>query len=431
MWLASQAANGGDGQRPEKQDAAAPAPAPPGDDPSGSGGRRWLRMEYESSSEEFSRLGASATVRFREGSFALRPSAVAGAADPSSTATSPVPQVRKGAQKRKRKRGKGARKRKREHNVQSTSTTEKDGAASSDSSGYSSPIRRPKSLLVKSTRTDRGVLVCEYNNDEEAGKIYREGYLKYQKKLADIEIGMELREDRRREPLGEDVGILGGSGHMKDPNRANRHFLANEVEVDLDVLGPLVLHRVGGEVGCTHVVVVDQGGLGRKRVELVKVLAKPGYFSNNVSDDIVLGLNAGARHRDFMLGRPRHQVVAKEDNVARCGAPRVGATSLVGVGVDGEIQYYRRLDVKAEIQRVVDVLKNALKGAKVWLLGFMHVEVDLLDGLDDLRAGGVEVLEHPDKSAKVCRVSNWDTIGGGELGWCRACSLSCLLELGC
>ncbi|XP_015692818.2 uncharacterized protein LOC102700341 isoform X2 [Oryza brachyantha] len=176
--------SGGDGQRLENQEAAAPAPAPPGDDPSGSGGRRWLRMEYESSSEEFSRLGASATVRFREGSFALRPSAVAGAADPSSTATSPVPQVRKGAQKRKRKRGKGARKRKREHNVQSTSTTEKDGAASSDSSGYSSPIRRPKSLLVKSTRTDRGVLVCEYNNDEEAGKIYREGYLKYQKKLA-------------------------------------------------------------------------------------------------------------------------------------------------------------------------------------------------------------------------------------------------------
>lgn len=59
---------------------------------------------------------------------------------------------------------------------------------------------------------------------------------------------------------------------MKDPNCANRHLLANKMEVDLDVLGLLVLHRVAREVDRTHVVTVDQGGLGRRRVKLVEKL---------------------------------------------------------------------------------------------------------------------------------------------------------------
>lgn len=82
------------------------------------------------------------------------------------------------------------------------------------------------------------------------------------------------------------------------------------MHINLDMLSPLVLHRVGGEVDCTHIVAVDQGGLGRRRVKLMEELVEPGDFGDRVDDGSVFGLSTGAGDRDLVLGGPGHQVVA-------------------------------------------------------------------------------------------------------------------------
>jgi hypothetical protein len=77
----------------------------------------------------------------------------------------------------------------------------------------------------------------------------------------DVEAGAEVGEGRRREALGEDVCELGGSRYVKDPHLADGNPITDEVKVDLHMLGPLVLHGVGGEVDRTDVVAVrDENG---------------------------------------------------------------------------------------------------------------------------------------------------------------------------
>ena len=53
------------------------------------------------------------------------------------------------------------------------------------------------------------------------------------------------------------VGELGCRGHVEYAHVAEGHALADEVEVDLHVLGALVLYWVGGEVHGADVVAVD------------------------------------------------------------------------------------------------------------------------------------------------------------------------------
>jgi hypothetical protein len=48
------------------------------------------------------------------------------------------------------------------------------------------------------------------------------------------------------------------------------HAFLHKVEVDLDMLRALVLNAVGGEVDGVDVVVVDEGALRQRSVELLK-----------------------------------------------------------------------------------------------------------------------------------------------------------------
>ena len=71
-----------------------------------------------------------------------------------------------------------------------------------------------------------------------------------------VEAGAKLREGRG-ETLGEDVSKLGGGRDMEDPNIADSNPVANEVQVDLHMLRPLMLTGVGGEIHGADVVAVD------------------------------------------------------------------------------------------------------------------------------------------------------------------------------
>jgi hypothetical protein len=52
---------------------------------------------------------------------------------------------------------------------------------------------------------------------------------------ADVETGPKLRKHHRQEPLGEDVGELGGGRDVKDTNRSTGDPFTDEVMIDLDM----------------------------------------------------------------------------------------------------------------------------------------------------------------------------------------------------
>jgi hypothetical protein len=55
---------------------------------------------------------------------------------------------------------------------------------------------------------------------------------------------------------------------MENPNIPNNHPVTDEVQVNLHMLRPLMLNRVGGEVHDADVVVVDERALGELAMEL-------------------------------------------------------------------------------------------------------------------------------------------------------------------
>jgi hypothetical protein len=69
---------------------------------------------------------------------------------------------------------------------------------------------------------------------------------------------LKLGEHRRGQLLGEDVTELGGCWDVEDTHISNGDTHTYEVEVDLNMLGALMLHRVGGEVDRADVVSVDE-----------------------------------------------------------------------------------------------------------------------------------------------------------------------------
>jgi hypothetical protein len=60
----------------------------------------------------------------------------------------------------------------------------------------------------------------------------------------DVQAGSELREDCRGKPFGEDVYILGGSRHMENTDITESHPIPNKVQINLNVLGALMLDGV-------------------------------------------------------------------------------------------------------------------------------------------------------------------------------------------
>ena len=60
---------------------------------------------------------------------------------------------------------------------------------------------------------------------------------------------------------------------MEDPNIADSDYVANEVQVDLHMLRPLMLNGVGREMHGADIVAVDERALGERAVELRQELS--------------------------------------------------------------------------------------------------------------------------------------------------------------
>ena len=81
---------------------------------------------------------------------------------------------------------------------------------------------------------------------------------------ANVHTGSKLLKHRGGEALDEDVGVLGCRRNMKYPNVADGDPLPNKMETNLNMLRPLMLNRVAGEINNTNVVTLDQCGTARR-----------------------------------------------------------------------------------------------------------------------------------------------------------------------
>jgi hypothetical protein len=109
------------------------------------------------------------------------------------------------------------------------------------------------------------------------------------------------------------------------------------VEINLDVLGALVLDGVGGHVDGADVVAVDQRRAARRSMKLEEQLSEPCGLGNAVGHNTILSFGAGAGHRVLPLRGPGHQIVSKEHGVTRGGTPGVGAVGPISIGVDNQV----------------------------------------------------------------------------------------------
>jgi hypothetical protein len=192
----------------------------------------------------------------------------------------------------------------------------------------------------------------------------------------------------------------------ENPNVACCDTFPNEVEVDLHMLRALMLYGVGGEVDGADIVAVDKGGALKGAVELVEELAHPRCLGHAVSHNAVLGLNAGAGDDGLALGGPRDEVGAQEYGIAGGRASRVGAASLVGVGVDHKVRRRGWSEEEVVVEGAPEVAQNALESGEVGLPWGVHMKAHLLNGVGDVRSGECEVLESARQAPVRCRVGD-------------------------
>lgn len=68
------------------------------------------------------------------------------------------------------------------------------------------------------------------------------------------------------------------------------------------------------------------------------------------------------------------------------------------------------MKIVTKIKCAMDVPKDALESSKVELTGIMHVKIDLLNGIGDIRPSDGQVLQRTRETVIVSGIVNWSTI---------------------
>jgi hypothetical protein len=65
----------------------------------------------------------------------------------------------------------------------------------------------------------------------------------------------------------KDVRILRCGGYMKNSGGSDNNLVTDEVQINLDVLGALMLHRVSREINDTYVITVNNSSSMKRGVK--------------------------------------------------------------------------------------------------------------------------------------------------------------------
>jgi hypothetical protein len=90
---------------------------------------------------------------------------------------------------------------------------------------------------------------------------------------------------------------------MKNPNITDSHSVTNEMQVNLHMLRPQMLNRVGGEVHSADVVAVDERALGKRAMKLSQELSESRRLSHAVSNSPSARYSASTLERETISCR--------------------------------------------------------------------------------------------------------------------------------
>jgi hypothetical protein len=150
--------------------------------------------------------------------------------------------------------------------------------------------------------------------------------------MANVKTGTKILEGGRQS-FGKDVSILRRGRDVTNTNIASSDAFPYEVQVNLHMLGPLMLHEISGEIDGTYIITVDQRSGTNGRMKLHQQLPQPGYSSNSISYRRILSFYTRTRDRGLALRGPGNKILPKEHSITRCRSTRVWAAGPVGISV--------------------------------------------------------------------------------------------------
>ena len=103
-------------------------------------------------------------------------------------------------------------------------------------------------------------------------------------------------ENETRKRFSEDICCVFDPWNVIDDERSGFNVRANEVIMDINVLGLPVVGVIDGERLGTVVVSQDNKQLRTVNVKLIKGLSKPDPFLNGTCEGNIFGLSSGKSH---------------------------------------------------------------------------------------------------------------------------------------
>lgn len=116
-----------------------------------------------------------------------------------------------------------------------------------------------------------------------------------------------------RKPVSEDVCSLMSRGNMKNTCLTTRYFFPNKMNVYLNILGTLMLHRITREINDTNIVTIHQSCLRDRKMEFQKKIMNPTQLIDNISNTSIFDFIIRTREPKLSFGRSKDKFVTQKD----------------------------------------------------------------------------------------------------------------------
>ena len=157
------------------------------------------------------------------------------------------------------------------------------------------------------------------------------------------------------------------------------------------------------------VLAVDEDRPSERHMKLMKKLAQPRDFSNNIGHNPILSLTTGPGDCVLVLGGPGDEVVTKEDRIARSGLANVRTACPISIRIDDQHVLCGGTKYQEQIEGPANVAKNPLESTQVWFPWIVHVETNLLDDIGNVWTSEGQILKRTSQTTKVSGILNWLT----------------------